>query len=361
MHCASLGEYEQGRPVLEKLRSVYPHHVYIISFFSPSGYEIVSNKEKDAYVFYLPMGSREQAEGFVNWLSPDLILWIKYDYWYHYLAAIKKRNIPCLLISAVFRKEQVFFKWYGNLHRKMLSFFKQLFVQNNESKQLLKTIGVENCTVSGDTRFDRVVEIASNSMNISYIEKSIVGKKCIVAGSTWKHDEEMLRQLWDKMKKENLKLIIAPHEIHAAHLKDLQEIFPEAVFYAGRDEGDPAADIIIINTVGMLSSLYKYADICYVGGGFTKDGVHNVLEAAVYGKPVMFGPNYQKYKEAIDLIESGGGDSLVDSNELYKKVSVLFSDKEKYLKQSKASADFVRKNTGATEKILSFIQQHHLR
>lgn len=361
VHCSSLGEFEQGRPVMEKLRVQVPGSRLFVTFFSPSGYEVKKNDAVADHIFYLPMDSKKNAAKFLDIIKPSLVIFVKYDYWYYYLDEIKKRKIRCLLISAVFRKEQSFFKWYGGLQRKMLGCFMQLFVQDKESKELLKKIGIENCTVSGDTRFDRVVEIAEKFEPIVSIEKILEGSKCIVAGSTWKEDEEVLKSAWNEIKSSQSKLIIAPHEIHPERLKELSMLFPGTVYFSSLVPGSKTpADVIIIDNIGMLSRLYKYAHVTYVGGGFTKDGVHNVLEAAVYGKPVIFGPNYEKYKEATDLIAAGGAESITNKDELLRILFALFNHEDENRKRSECSKNYVMLNTGATERIIHYIQENRL-
>jgi 3-deoxy-D-manno-octulosonic-acid transferase len=363
MHCSSVGEFEQGKPIIERIRAQGTRYKIILTFFSPSGYEANKNYKGADFIFYLPMDSKKNAKKFLDIVQPSLVLWIKYEYWFYYLNEIRTRNINCLLISAVFRKDHSFFKWYGSLQRKMLSCFTHLFVQNDESRELLKTIGIENCTVNGDTRFDRVIEIAERFEEIPFIQKSIEGRRCIIAGSTWKEDEEILKSVWDKIKDRSLKLIIAPHEIHENRLKEVSAIFSEAIYFPGLAPGKwekTSAEVIVINSIGLLSRLYNYADITYVGGGFTKDGVHNVLEAAVYGKPVIFGPNYKKYREAVELIDNGGGESFSTPIHLKNIFTSLLYKNDEYLRRSKASKNYVRKNKGATEKILQFIQEKRL-
>jgi 3-deoxy-D-manno-octulosonic-acid transferase len=360
IHCASLGEFEQGRPVLERLKAEFPNSNFLITFFSPSGYEVRKDYEGAAWIFYLPMDSPPNAKEFLDIINPLLVVFIKYDYWYYYLTECKKRNIPLLMVSAVFRKTQPFFKWYGGLYRKMLSCFTHLFVQDEESKKLLTTIGIENCTVSGDTRFDRVVQIAENFEPIPVIERFIGNSKCIVAGSTWKEDEELLASVFYKINAD-LKLIIAPHEIAREHLDDLKKLFQSTRFSELTGNKEQLADrVLIIDNIGMLSRLYKYGDINYVGGGFTRDGIHNVLEAAVYGKPVIFGSNYKKYKEAIELVTSGGAKSITNKDELTQAVASLLTNEDEYRKRSEKAKQYVFSNTGATEKILHYVQENRL-
>jgi 3-deoxy-D-manno-octulosonic-acid transferase len=291
-HCASLGEFEQGRTLIEAIRSQYPGYKILLSFFSPSGYEIQKNYQGAEWVIYLPLDGKKIAKRFLEVINPSLIVFIKYDLWYYYLSLAKENGIPALLVSAVFRKQQSFFTWYGRLQRKMLNFFNHIFVQNDLSASLLNNIGMQNVTVAGDTRFDRVAEISKNSKPIPAIEDFISRHNCIVAGSTWKDDEEML-QKWFASDPEK-KLIIAPHEITETRIEFLEKLFPGSIRFSKLETSGKETKVLIIDNIGMLSRLYSYGDITYVGGGFTRDGVHNVLEAAVWGKPVIMWPNYKK-------------------------------------------------------------------
>jgi len=361
-HCSSLGEFEQGRPVMEKLRAEFPASKLLVTFFSPSGYEVRQNSSGADYIFYLPHDSKENARRFLDLVKPTLAVFIKYDYWYHYLSEIKRRNINCLLVSAIFRKEQAFFKFYGGLQRDMLRCFTEIFVQTKESKELLESIGIQNCIVSGDTRFDSVIDIAERFEAIPLIETFINNKKSIVAGSTWDSDEEALRKVLDKLDNSGVKLIVAPHEVHEEHLNALKKLFPESTRFSelAKNVQRPTDNILIIDNIGMLSRLYSYASISYVGGGFTPDGVHNVLEAAVYGKPVVFGKNFKKYKEAADLINFDGGKSFSSDDELYQILVNLLNDEEDYRLRSEASRNYVWSNRGATEQIVHYIVENRL-
>lgn len=366
IHCSSLGEFEQGQPVIDKVRAEFPHLKLLVTFFSPSGYEIKKSYAGVDYVFYLPMDSRKNARKFLDLVNPCLVMFIKYDYWYHYLNEIKNRRINCILISAVFRPGQSFFRWHGPLQRSMLQCFTHIFVQNEQSRKLLETINIRNCSVAGDTRFDRVAEIAARFEPITVVENFLGNDKCIVAGSTWKEDEDALEKVLSKMNDSNLKLIIAPHEIDGWHLAYVEKLFPTSAKFSSMDAGqsigsnDLKSNILVVDNIGMLARLYKYAYITYVGGGFTKDGVHNVLEAAVYGKPVVFGPHYDKYKEAIDLVDCTGARTFVDENELEQVLVTLLNDKEGYAHSCVASKKYVQQNVGATKKILNYIEEKRL-
>ena len=369
VHCSSLGEFEQGRPVIEKYKLKYPDANIVLTFFSPSGFEVRKNYKGAAWVFYLPMDSASNAKEFINMIKPQMAIFIKYDYWYYYLTECKKQNIPLLLVSGIFRKDQPFFKWYGTLHRKMLKCFSHFFVQDKESSRLLNSVGINNVTVSGDTRFDRVAEIAESFKPIDEIEKFCGNSQVLVAGSTWLNDEKHLKEAIDKFP--DLKLIIAPHEIHEEHLNQLKQIFADSIFYSQLSEGhkgllrrvlsgtthNSPSNCLIIDNIGMLSRLYHYATITYIGGGFDK-GIHNTPEAAVYGKPVLFGPNYKKFQEAIGLIETGGGISINSAIELGSQLKKLLTDQKKLEETSKSSFEFVQQNKGATEKIMNVIQEN---
>ncbi len=362
MHCASLGEFEQGKPVLESLRKKFPNTCIVLTFFSPSGFENVKNYPIVDYVFYLPADSAGNAARFIDSIQPDLVLWVKYEYWYYYLAELKKRKIPVLLISGVFRNNQPFFKWYGNLWRKMLQCFAHFFVQTPDSVELLKNIGITgNISLSGDTRFDRVLAIAENNPGIDSIKIFCQGHKVIVAGSTWEDDEAELVH-FVKANPE-VRCIIAPHETDSDNIRDVLKTFPGSVLYSEYEalpQKEYQSQCLIIDCIGLLSRLYCYADICYVGGGFGDDGVHNVLEAAVYGKPVIFGPVYDKYIEACELIDSGGGISIENALELEKEILLLFSNNKEKERKGEAAAKYVRSKTGATQKIMDYIQEKRL-
>lgn len=361
MHCSSLGEFEQGRPLLEKIRANYPDYKILLTFFSPSGYEVRKNYEGADYIFYLPIDNEQNARHFIKIAKPQLILFVKYEFWYYYLNEAKKQNIPLLLVSGIFRKTQPFFAKYGNFHRTMLSCFTHFFVQNEESLFLLKRIGFnKNVTISGDTRFDRVIEIAEQSRSISAVKAFCSGFDVMVAGSTWPEDDKKLSAYANK--KSNIKCIIAPHNINRQRLNECMQLYKNAVLFSAVTSAEVPSDVntIIIDNVGMLSALYKYATLSYVGGGFGKEGVHNVLEAAVYGKPVIFGPVYQKFVEAKDLVENGGGISIKTSLELETKCNQFLKKDQYYSNASKEAVNYVYSNQGATQKILQFIQEKRL-
>ena len=360
MHCSSAGEFEQGKPMVEALKKEYPAHKILVSFFSPSGFSVAQHYQFADYIVYLPLDTRRNADRFLKAVKPELVIFVKYEFWYHHLSAAAFHHIPLLLISATFRKEQVFFKPYGRFFKQMLFLFRHIFVQNTPSFNLLQYEGITHSTVGGDTRFDRVEKIANTLEPIPAIDNFLSGIKCIVAGSTWQEDEEILREYWNSSQYENLKLIIAPHEIHQQHLNQIKSLFPQALFYSDISNNNNQANVLVIDNVGMLSRLYQYATITYVGGGFTKDGIHNILEAAVWGKPVIFGPNYKKYREASELIEAGGGFSISNTEQLKKLADELLSDEQYLQTVSNNAKKYVIENTGATQRILQFIQEKRL-
>jgi len=371
MHCASLGEFEQGRPVIERLKTLFPSSKIVITFFSPSGYEVRKDYKGADHIFYLPADSKRNAKIFINSIRPSLVIWVKYDYWFYYLHELKKKAIPILLISANFRKEQPFFKWYGRLHRYMLDCFNHIFIQTEESKKLLAAIGFTNTvSIGGDTRFDRVIEIAEQISSIPIIDRFCDGKKVIVAGSTWEEDEEELDHYANTHPE--IRFIIAPHEIDEPRLKEVESLFHNSIRYStmtddsGKTEDQittarhhgATPNVLIIDNIGMLSRLYKYATITYVGGGFGDDGVHNVLEAAVYKKPVVFGPVIEKYLEAVELVECGGGiviDSALEAEAVFNR---LLEDEKEYNYSSEAAKKYVYGKKGATEIIVRYIQEN---
>jgi 3-deoxy-D-manno-octulosonic-acid transferase len=362
VHCSSLGEFEQGKPLMERLRQQFPGTRILVTFFSPSGYEIQKNYTGADYIFYLPMDSKRNAARFFDIVNPSLIVFIKYEFWFYYFNEAKQRNIPVILASGVFRASQAFFQWYGNFYRRMLTCVSYFFVQDENSVQLLNSVGLHNVALSGDTRFDRVLSIANEKASFAGIETFCGEHPVIVAGSTWTEDDEELDHFANT--NPHIKFIIAPHDVSKARIEECLTLYKNAVTVSSLDAGGfnfpVSANVLVIDTIGLLSKLYRYATISYVGGGFGGDGVHNVLEAAVYGKPVVFGPVYEKYIEAVELIEKGGGFSIDNALELEKQFNELFDDEFLYKQACLASKAFVEENAGATEKILRYIQEKRL-
>ncbi len=360
MHCASLGEFEQGRPLLEKFREKNIDHKIVLTFFSPSGYEVRKNYKGVDEVFYLPIDSKINAQKFITTLKPTLVFWVKYEYWFYYLMALKKKYIPVILISAVFRKSQPFFKWYGKMWKQILQSFDKIFVQNNESVSLLQTIGfAQNTYVIGDTRFDRVIDIAKKNVPLPDMLLNFVkNSKVIIAGSTWEEDEEELVHYANTNKQ--IKLIIAPHEIDDERIADLKKLFKNSILFSQLTDTFINEQVVIIDNVGMLSNLYRLADVAYIGGGFNDSGIHNILEAAVFGKPIIFGPVYEKFAEATQLVEDGGAFSFTNALQLEKLLNTLLND-EVFLKNAgEVCKNFVYKNGGATNKIMEYLYEKRL-
>jgi 3-deoxy-D-manno-octulosonic-acid transferase len=356
-HFASLGEFEQGRPVIEKLKADHPNIAIVITFFSPSGYEVRKNYPLADHVFYLPVDTKENAHRFVSLLNPKIAVFTKYEYWYHYFEALNANKTPLFIISGIFRKEQAFFKWYGGLHRKMLGWVSHLFVQNEESKHLLSKIGIQHVTVSGDTRFDRVDFNAKNRLKISSIEQFCNNQNAFIAGSTWTEDEKLIGTLLSLLPE--WKFIIAPHEVNENRIENIEKLFPNSIRFSEIQKDGfvlqtlANTQVLIIDSIGILSSIYQYGKIAYIGGGFGV-GIHNTLEAAAFGLPIIIGPNYSRFMEAIELIEKGAAFSIKDSAELKFRMDFLMKE-ENRLKSGTAADQYVQNHTGATQKFLDFI------
>ncbi len=351
-HFASLGEFEQGRPVLEALKKAEPETNIIISFFSPSGYEIHKNYPLALAVCYLPLDTARNAATFIEIIKPKYAVFTKYEYWFYFFRTLHQQHIPLYLISGIFRKNQAFFKCYGGFYRQMLSFITYFFVQNEESKTLLNSLGIIQVSINGDTRFDRVAENAKNKKELKEIEAFCGSSKVLVAGSTWPADEELLNSIIERYT--NWKFIIAPHEIAEASLQRLEEqLLGKTIRYSNLEVHKlTVPQVLIIDNIGLLSSLYAFGTIAYIGGGFGK-GIHNTLEAAAFGLPVIFGPNYQKFQEAKDLIELKAGFSISNQAELNDCFKLLQADTENSA-GAKAKA-YVDSHTGATVQILEKI------
>lgn len=359
MHCASAGELEQGKPVLEQLKTQYPQYKLLVTFFSPSGYEVGKKYKAADLIAYLPLDTKANAVRFLDLVRPELAIFVKYEYWYHHLKTAAERHIPLLLVSAIFRKNQPFFKSYGDFYRSILGFYNRIFVQDSESQQLLESINISNCIVSGDTRFDRVAAIAANFSELALIKRFVQDDRILVAGSTWPDDEQLLADFYHSYTGK-LKLIIAPHEINKAHIDHLFSLFPNAIAYSQLEQSFKEASVLIIDNVGMLSRLYRYATLTYIGGGFNKSGIHNTLEAAVWGKPVLFGPNYHKFKEARDLVDRKAGFSITNAEELKRIATELLRDEVLLQQSSTIARSYVEENRGATQKIMDYIQANRL-
>lgn len=350
-HCASLGEFEQGRPLIEEVKKQFPEYKILLSFYSPSGYESKKDYALADYVVYLPNDTKSNAKKFVKKVNPDLIFFIKYEFWYNYISALKGRRL--FQVSLILRQNQYFFSWYGKWFAKQLKNFEHFFVQNQQTATLLNKIGYKNVTISGDTRFDRVMTIANNAKSFTEIEKFCEGnQKIILAGSSWLADEKIIQQA---VKNLDIKLIIAPHVVGENHINEILQLFPEAILYSELANNDKKSNILIINCIGILSNLYQYCDIAYIGGGFGV-GIHNTLEAATFGKPICFGTNYHKFQEAIDLINLKAAYSISNQEELKQVLETLLNNEKIYNQSAEASKDYVKTKIGACKKIIEHLK-----
>ena len=364
IHCASAGEFEQGRPLIEALRERYESYKIILTFFSPSGYELRKNYNGAHLVFYLPADVGDNAKRFIELVKPKLAVFVKYEFWLGYLEQLRRHKIPHVLIAALFQPNQIFFKPYGGMFRVALKGFDKLFVQDEASCELLKSIGVNNCVLSGDTRYDRVIEIAKAAEQLPLMKSFVDGTlNVLVAGSTWAPDEKLLHQWFDSSPK--WKLVIVPHEVNAAHIDALKKQFgAEAILWSEANSSTKPIynsalkekRVLIVDTMGLLSKVYRYATVCYVGGGFGK-GIHNTLEAAVYGKPVAYGPNYKRFREAEALVQTGGGLVVRNADDLMASTKAFANDNTAYLKASDAAAKLVEQGSGATVGIVKELRK----
>jgi 3-deoxy-D-manno-octulosonic-acid transferase len=357
MHCASLGEFEQGRPVIEAFKKQFPSFKILITFFSPSGFEIRKNYPGADFICYLPADTTANARKFIEAVKPTVAFFVKYEFWYNYINELEKIKTPLFLVSAIFREGQIFFKPYGNFQRNVLKKVTHFFVQDEASQKLLSSIGINQCTITGDTRFDRVNETVAQSASFPEIENFCKGSPVLVAGSTWEEDEKIIAEVFKKQS--DWKIIIAPHEVNESHISKIENIFKGmAICRFSKLHIQPDIDfkILIIDSIGHLSKIYKYGSIAYIGGGFGK-GIHNILEAAAFGLPVILGSNYQKFKEAKDLIKVGGAFSINSAEEFSKAFISLNNIKLQLQKASEVCKNYVMENKGATGKILSHLKQ----
>lgn len=355
IHAASLGEFEQGRPVIEDVRAKYPDYKILLTFFSPSGYEIRKDYMGADLVFYLPSDTPRNVRRFLDVVNPEIALFVKYEFWLNYLNALGHRNIRTYIISAIFRPDSIFFRPYGGMFRRVLSNFTRIFVQDQPSRELLAGIGVDNVTVAGDTRFDRVGKIADGAKKLPVLDDFTPGCNVLVAGSTWQPDEDILVQLINA--NPDMKFVVAPHEMDDSRIDAMMNAVAGGAVRYTRYSEDPRAkerQLLVIDTIGILSSVYSYGNFAYIGGGFGV-GIHNTLEAAAFGIPLAFGPNYRRFREACELIADGAARSISDYEELSRWLSELRRDKDAYEKSAVRAGKYVNDNRGATEAILSEI------
>jgi 3-deoxy-D-manno-octulosonic-acid transferase len=355
-HAASLGEYEQGLPVIEKIKTKYPNHKIVVTFFSPSGYEVRKNNSVADVTVYLPLDTQKNAQEFLKMIHPEMVFFIKYEYWPNYLNELQKLGTPTYLISGIFRKNQMFFKWYGGFYRKALNTFTYFFVQNEISKKLLLQLGKTNVAVSGDTRFDRVASILEKDNSLDFIETFKNNTLTIVVGSSWPKDENLLVDYINQTS-EKVKFIIAPHNIKDEQIQELKNsISKKAVLFSEKSTKNLADfDVFIIDTLGILTKIYSYADIAYVGGGFGNPGVHNILEPATFGVPIVIGPNFNHFAEATALVSMEGCISISNRNELLDAFSNLIANDDIRNEKGHICSTFVQMNKGATEVIMKKI------
>ncbi len=355
-HAPSLGEFEQARPIIESIKKEYPHKKILLSFFSPSGFEIRKNYKYADFVCYLPIDTKKNAETFLNIVSPSLVIWTKYDFWYHFLTKISHKQIPILLISSIFRDRQWFFKFYGQFMQKAIKSFDKIFVQDMASKQLLESIGISNADLVPDTRFDRVWDTAQNPQKIRKLEFFFDKRPVFIVGSMWESDEQVILP-FIKQYRDKMQFVIAPHEIHSQKIKALiKKIGGDIECYSDEHTSiKAAADVFILDTIGFLSSAYYYADYAYIGGGFGV-GIHNILEAVVFEKMVFFGPNHLKSKEANELVDQKVVFSIRNSKELIDVFEEVCIQSNKNLIKEKLQK-YMADNIGSTQIILDFIKQ----
>ena len=354
-HAASLGEFEQGRPLMEQIKREHPDIKILLTFFSPSGYEVRKNYEGADIICYLPLDTIRNARRFLRTVRPEMAFFIKYEFWYNYLHILKHRGVPVYSVSSIFREDQVFFRWYGYQYGRVLRCFTHFYVQNEKSKELLAKIGLTNVTITGDTRFDRVLQIKEQAKQLSVVEKFTEGKKVFIAGSSWLPDEEIFIKYFNKHP--DWKLVIAPHVIGEDHLQQIEKLLEgrKVIRYTEAEKSLASSDVLIINCFGLLSSIYRYADVTYVGGGFGV-GIHNTLEAAVWDVPVIFGPNNKKFQEAQGLKACEGGFEITSYEDFEHLMNRFASDADYLHKSGQQAGAYVEQLSGATQRILSDVK-----
>jgi 3-deoxy-D-manno-octulosonic-acid transferase len=357
-HCASLGEFEQGRTVMEAYRAKHPQHKILLTFFSSSGYEVRKDYAGADFVFYLPIDTPRNARRFIRCVNPAVAVFIKYEFWYNLLRQLQQNEVPTYIVSAIFRPQQVFFKWYGAFFRKMLHTYRILFVQDEQSVTLLKSIGIENVQCVGDTRFDRVLAHTRQPADLPLVDAFANHTPTLVAGSTWPPDEEKLAEAWAAMPAE-ARLVIAPHEVTEPHVKAIEKLFaahcPVRYTHLHSAADLQSARVLIIDTIGILLSAYRYGQVAYIGGGFSATGIHNTLEAAAYGLPVLFGPNYAKYAEAHELLAAGAARSVSNLAALNDVLHEWLFNAAAQHTAGRQAAHYVESRSGASNKVIKWL------
>lgn len=358
-HCASLGEYEQGLPLFKILKEKYKSCNIVLTFFSPSGYEIRKNTNLAEVVVYLPLDTKNNAKKFLDLVHPKLTIFVKYDIWPNYLNELEKRNLKTILISASFRPSQSYFKFYGSIFRKSLFVFDHIFVQNESSQKLLNSINIKNVTVSGDTRYDRVSQQLEQDNSLDFITEFKQDKTCLVVGSSWPEDEDLLIPFINENTSKNIKYIIAPHNIKSSQIESLKKnLEPKSLLFSEKENTKLSEySVFIIDIIGLLSKIYSYADIAYVGGGMGNKGLHNILEPAVFGVPIVIGKNYHKFPEAVQMIKEAGVISISNFDELKNEFDSLFDNKMERQRLGHLNKDFVANNKGAVDTIISYLNK----
>ncbi len=356
-HCASLGEFEQGRPVIEKFKETFPEYKILLTFFSPSGYEVRKNYAEADYICYLPSDTPVNAREFIEHFNPSIAFFVKYEFWHNYLRILNEKQIPVISFSAIFRENQIFFKWYGGFQRNILKYFTHIFVQNKSSLELLQSVNIQNVSIGGDTRFDRVKKIADARKQLPIIETFKDGKPLLIIGSCWQQDFAVIAPFLNKFEKD-LKVIIAPHEIHEQEIESWRkELKHNSIKYSELGNLiNKLPNTLIINNIGMLSSLYQYADFAWIGGAYGK-GLHNILEAATFGLPIFFGnKKYKKFQEAVDLEELGGAKSIGNTAEFETEFRKLYDDLVLRNQKSEIIKQYVKENIGGTDMVIEFVE-----
>jgi 3-deoxy-D-manno-octulosonic-acid transferase len=350
-HAASLGEFEQGRPIIERVREAYPEIPILLTFFSPSGYEVRKHFEAVDHVHYLPLDTPGNARRFLDAVRPKLAVFIRYEYWYNLLWAMFRRGIPVVMVSSIFRKDQIFFKPYGSWTRNALRRISRFFVQNEESLALLEAIGVENKEMSGDTRFDRVWAAAQEKRDFPVVERFLSGRKCLMAGSTWPFDDRLLKEIVPEFP--DLKFVIVPHHVDEANIRRVMALYggQAALYSRGGDQGLEERQVLVVDTIGMLTHLYRLADLAYVGDGFGA-GIHSIMEPAAFGMPIFFGPNYRNFQEAVDLVARGGAFAVGGRDDLVEGIRRFAGDEEARRAAARICREYIEEKRGATDRVM---------
>ena len=359
VHCSSLGEFEQGRPVMEKIRENYPNHKLAVSFFSPSGYEVRKDYQGADYIFYLPLDTPKNAKDLIRILNPEILILVKYEYWYNLLSELSKQNIKVIVISAVIKESSLFFKSWASEFREIISKIDHFFVQDIDSKNLLNAININAVTIAGDTRFDRVKEIRESHQALDFVNDFKGNSKLIVVGSSWPDDEKILVEFINEHLPDDWKVIFAPHNIIDKQIQNLANGLEKKVSILSKSKADEinTSQILIVDKIGVLTQIYAYSDLSYVGGGFTKTGVHNTLEPAVFGVPIIFGPNYSNYFEAIDLVDISAAISYSNKADFFEIMLQLLKDEKERDFCGKAAYEYIQSKPNATKLVLKYLKE----